>query len=118
MGKWRPVHNEEWDGLVPLNLNNDSNVSLDDDTIEEGEVVFKGETLPWNVGTYELRYHHDGKHNVLSIAGPIQIYGTHANCRDGNMRADFPFLSPKTTGHGFRLCSTITPANCCTVSGR
>lgn len=22
-----------------------------------------------------LRYHHDGKHNVMATAGPVQVYG-------------------------------------------
>ena len=24
---------------------------------------------------FQIRYHHDGKHNVLGIDGPLEIYG-------------------------------------------
>ena len=52
--------------------------------------MFKGNALPWQVGKYEVslfsgiihnlnflqvRYHHDGKYNVLSLDGPLEIYG-------------------------------------------
>ena len=40
-----------------------------------GMAVFKGDSLPWTVGRYEMRYHHDGKYNVLALEGPIEIYG-------------------------------------------
>jgi phosphatidylethanolamine N-methyltransferase len=56
VGHWRPIHEEEYDGLIPLKLNTIRDVGAEDDeTIEEGEVVFKGETLPWNVGIFEVR---------------------------------------------------------------
>ncbi|KAG8908830.1 phosphatidylethanolamine N-methyltransferase [Tulasnella sp. 403] len=68
-GKWVPVHDEEWDGDVPLATAASS--SQDHDC---GEVVFSGSTLPWQVGKYEIRYHHDGKYNVMSTVAPIEIY--------------------------------------------
>ncbi|WVQ94949.1 hypothetical protein IAU59_002039 [Kwoniella sp. CBS 9459] len=68
VGKWMPIYEEEWDGDTYL------------DPVEKekkgdaGEVLFKGEQLPWLPGHYEVRYHHDGKHNVMSRVAPIEIY--------------------------------------------
>ncbi|KAG8814574.1 phosphatidylethanolamine N-methyltransferase [Serendipita sp. 399] len=70
LGLWVPVHDEEWDGDVPKPL-------TDRDAGEEtecGELTFKNSTLPWQIGDYELRYHHDGKYNVVALIGPIQVY--------------------------------------------
>ncbi|KAF8970716.1 phosphatidylethanolamine N-methyltransferase [Flammula alnicola] len=73
MGMWLPVHDEEWDGDVPLGYDRAPSPHRD---AEKGTVTFKGNTLPWLVGRYEVRYHHDGKYNVMSMDGPIEIYGT------------------------------------------
>ncbi|PVF99622.1 hypothetical protein CPB86DRAFT_783511 [Serendipita vermifera] len=70
LGLWVPVHDEEWDGDVPRPLTDRNN----DEETECGEIVFKNSTLPWQVGEYELRYHHDGKYNVVAMVGPVQIY--------------------------------------------
>ncbi|KAI6148071.1 phospholipid methyltransferase-domain-containing protein [Pisolithus tinctorius] len=71
-GKWLPVYDEEWDGDVPLNSNHRvSSKSLESET---GTLTFRGSTLPWKVGQYEVRYHHDGKYNVLSMDGPFEVY--------------------------------------------
>ncbi|KAI8093518.1 phospholipid methyltransferase-domain-containing protein [Halteromyces radiatus] len=40
---------------------------------ERGTVTFGGNQLPWEQGTYELRYHHDGKHNVMAVSAPFDI---------------------------------------------
>ncbi|KAJ7454990.1 phosphatidylethanolamine N-methyltransferase [Mycena galericulata] len=72
MGLWVPVHDEEWDGDVPLGLPRPS--TGDGDTSESGMVTFKGNTLPWIAGRYEVRYHHDGKYNVMGLVAPIEIY--------------------------------------------
>ncbi|TFK29182.1 phosphatidylethanolamine N-methyltransferase [Coprinopsis marcescibilis] len=71
MGMWLPVHGDEWDGDVPLGLERAPSNSRDSDT---GTITFKGNTLPWLVGRYEIRYHHDGKYNVMSLDGPLEIY--------------------------------------------
>ncbi|WWC72280.1 uncharacterized protein I206_106242 [Kwoniella pini CBS 10737] len=68
VGKWMPINEEEWDGDVYLNP-----LSPPKDS-DAGEVLFKGEQLPWLPGQYEVRYHHDGKHNVMSRVAPIEIY--------------------------------------------
>ncbi|THH03995.1 hypothetical protein EW145_g5845 [Phellinidium pouzarii] len=71
LGMWVPVHHDEWDGDVPIGLQDKKFISADPET---GKVVFKGEALPWQTGIYEARYHHDGKYNVMSLDGPIEIY--------------------------------------------
>ncbi|KAI8337739.1 phospholipid methyltransferase-domain-containing protein [Chlamydoabsidia padenii] len=40
---------------------------------DRGSVTLGGNQLPWEVGTYELRYHHDGKHNVMAVSEPFDI---------------------------------------------
>ncbi|KAJ4480883.1 phospholipid methyltransferase-domain-containing protein [Lentinula aciculospora] len=71
MGMWVPVHDEEWDGDIPLGLDR-PDVPLKDS--ESGVVTFKDNNLPWIAGRYEIRYHHDGKYNVMCMDGPIEIY--------------------------------------------
>ncbi|WVR09665.1 hypothetical protein IAU60_006740 [Kwoniella sp. DSM 27419] len=68
VGKWMPIYQEEWDGDTPLNP---AQIAEKGDA---GEAVFQGEQLPWLPGQYEVRYHHDGKHNVMSRVAPIEIY--------------------------------------------
>ncbi|CAG8826022.1 25017_t:CDS:2, partial [Gigaspora rosea] len=29
--------------------------------------------LPWEIGTYEFRYHHNDKYNVMAISQPFEI---------------------------------------------
>jgi phosphatidylethanolamine N-methyltransferase len=90
MGMWVPVYDEEWDGDDPLGLERPVTPPKDS---EGGVVTFKGNALPWLVGRYEvnhveivkryamlnifpqIRYHHDGKYNVMSLVGPLEIYG-------------------------------------------
>jgi phosphatidylethanolamine N-methyltransferase len=59
-GKWYWIHSQE-----------------EEDTVLEtkGIIVFKGDTLPWKIGTYELRYHHDGKYKVMTTSIPFEITG-------------------------------------------
>ncbi|KAF8816890.1 phosphatidylethanolamine N-methyltransferase [Phlegmacium glaucopus] len=71
LGMWLPVYDEEWDGDVPLGLNRAPSPHRD---AEMGTATFKANKLPWLVGRYEVRYHHDGKYNVMSMDGPIEIY--------------------------------------------
>ena len=49
MGLWVPVHVDEWDGEMPLEIGTPVVSS------QSGEVVFKGGALPWKAGTYEVR---------------------------------------------------------------
>jgi len=68
---WMPVHDDEWDGDIPIGSDSRPPSPGKD---SRGEVTFKGEALPWVAGRYEIRYHHDGKHNVLSMDGPFEVY--------------------------------------------
>jgi len=68
LSKWMPIYEEEWDGDTPVNSGGQMQC-------DAGELVFRGNQLPWAPGRYELRYHHDGKHNVMSRVAPIDIYG-------------------------------------------
>jgi len=68
LGCWMPIYEDEYDGDTPVN-------SSEQTKCDAGEVVFRGHQVPWTPGRYELRYHHDGKHNVMSRVGPIDIYG-------------------------------------------
>ncbi|KAF2179992.1 phosphatidylethanolamine N-methyltransferas-like protein [Zopfia rhizophila CBS 207.26] len=38
-----------------------------------GEMEFRGDKLWWTTGTFEFRYHHDGKHNVMAISLPFEV---------------------------------------------
>jgi phosphatidylethanolamine N-methyltransferase len=63
MGLWVPVHDEEWDGDVPLGLIHPLTRGSQDSENESGVVTFKGNTLPWLAGRYEvlpLRYRRVG----------------------------------------------------------
>ena len=75
LGMWVPVHDDEWDGDIPLELQRPKRAENNSPDAEEGEVVFKGGVLPWRTGRYEVRYHHDGKYNVMDLDGPIEIFG-------------------------------------------
>ncbi|KAH9943892.1 phosphatidylethanolamine N-methyltransferase [Amylocystis lapponica] len=72
LGMWVPVHDEEWDGDIPLNLHPPDRPG--DSDSEDGEVIFQRGTLPWHTGRYEIRYHHDGKYNVMGLDGPVEVY--------------------------------------------
>ncbi|KAF7373639.1 Phosphatidylethanolamine N-methyltransferase [Mycena sanguinolenta] len=74
MGLWVPVHDEEWDGDVPLGVPRALAGSSQATEADSGVVTFKGNTLPWLAGRYEVRYHHDGKYNVMGLVAPIEIY--------------------------------------------
>ncbi|KAG0361845.1 phospholipid methyltransferase-domain-containing protein [Gamsiella multidivaricata] len=38
-----------------------------------GRVVFVGDKLPWFQGTFEFRYHHHGRYNVMAYTTPFAI---------------------------------------------
>ncbi|KAI0296989.1 phospholipid methyltransferase-domain-containing protein [Multifurca ochricompacta] len=77
LGMWMPVHDKEWDGDFPIGEDINSHTSSTSSSSESGTVVFQGDALPWTVGRYEVRYHHDGMYNVLALDGPIEIYVDH-----------------------------------------
>lgn len=47
--------------------------SSDSGSQTSGKLIFKGSHLPWKAGTYEFRYHHDGKHNVMARSVAFEI---------------------------------------------
>ena len=76
LGMWVPVHDGEYDGDIPVELQPPKPTERDSPNSEEGEIVFTGNVLPWRTGTYEVRYHHNGKYNVMGLDGPFEISGT------------------------------------------
>ncbi len=84
MGMWEGVYGAEWEGDVHVGWDRDEDETERKERRKEnkvgGTIVFKGNTLPWMCGTYEIRYHHDGKHNVMSLDGPIEIQGSFGCC--------------------------------------
>ena len=53
MGMWLPIHDEEWDGDVPLGLTRAPSPHRD---AAKGTITFKGNTLPWLIGRYEVNH--------------------------------------------------------------
>ena len=90
LGMWVPVHDEEWDGDVPIGEESQTSAPADAGASDEecGTAVFKGDSLPWTVGHYEMRYHHDGKYNVLALEWPIEIYGASSPYRVSEYQID------------------------------
>ncbi|PWN45243.1 hypothetical protein IE81DRAFT_209163 [Ceraceosorus guamensis] len=82
-GKWVGVAEDEWDGDVhngalPLTPSaapsGEVEKSLGTPALQSGTTIFKGAKLPWQEGIYEIRYHHDAKHNVLARSSRLEIY--------------------------------------------
>lgn len=78
LGRWAPTNSGIYDPYTA-----DSSIAVaehraagedgsDVDTVE-GEVVFEGDKLWWTQGVFEFRYHHDGKHTVMSVSEPFEI---------------------------------------------
>ncbi|KAF8330188.1 phospholipid methyltransferase-domain-containing protein [Cantharellus anzutake] len=74
---WLPVHDEEWEGNSPISPDQVTRPETDN-----GVVEFNGSKLPWHVGLYEIRYHHDKKYNVMKTAPPVEIYVTRPDGMD------------------------------------
>lgn len=41
--------------------------------VVRGSVLFEEDMIPWKSGVYEVRYHHDGKHNVVTRSQPFEV---------------------------------------------
>ncbi|KAJ7224151.1 hypothetical protein GGX14DRAFT_648690 [Mycena pura] len=67
---WVPVHDEEWDGDVPSDLMRRSAGASQNAETASGLVTFKGNTLPWLAGRYEIRFY-DGKYNVMALVASV-----------------------------------------------
>ncbi|KAF9126094.1 phosphatidylethanolamine N-methyltransferase, partial [Linnemannia schmuckeri] len=48
-------------------------VWIDNKELCRGRVVFVGDKLPWFQGTFEFRYHHHGRYNVMAHTAPFKI---------------------------------------------
>ncbi|KAF8929655.1 phosphatidylethanolamine N-methyltransferase, partial [Haplosporangium gracile] len=48
-------------------------VWIDNRELCRGRVVFVGDKLPWFEGTFEFRYHHHGRYNVMAHTTPFKI---------------------------------------------
>ncbi len=74
-GKWVGVAPDEWEGNVHTGATPGGlSATKSDGNLTRGTAVFRGEKLPFVTGRYELRYHHDGKHNVLARSQPFEIF--------------------------------------------
>ncbi|GAA5923256.1 hypothetical protein JCM3775_007484 [Rhodotorula graminis] len=75
-GKWLGVHDDEWSGdrYEGSDRRDDGVGAPKKEDQPTGSVVFSGKKLPWRTGQYEFRYHHDGKHSVMSISSPFEIF--------------------------------------------
>lgn len=77
-GRWLGVAEDEWHGDThtagngALGTHGASRVESDQ---VSGLSVFAGKRLYWAPGLYELRYHHDGSHDVLARSEPFEVYG-------------------------------------------
>lgn len=73
-GKWRAVVEDEWDGNTPTNDEETASKSSRQGANQtHGVVTFSGDRLPWAPGVYEVRYHHDAKHDVLARTFAFEI---------------------------------------------
>ncbi|OLL26888.1 Phosphatidylethanolamine N-methyltransferase [Neolecta irregularis DAH-3] len=61
-----------WSGISSSGYEDDESIEFYDGI--QGNIVLKGYRLPWRQGVWEVRYHHDKKHNVMAISQPFEIY--------------------------------------------
>ncbi|CAG8927032.1 unnamed protein product [Penicillium salamii] len=57
------------DVVVPSSQRKDN----EDREFASGEILLSGDKLFWTQGVFELRYHHNGMHNVMAISRPFEI---------------------------------------------
>ncbi|KAF9926022.1 phosphatidylethanolamine N-methyltransferase [Mortierella alpina] len=48
-------------------------VWIQDQEVCQGKVVFLGDKLPWFPGTFEFRYHHHDRYNVMAYSEPFEM---------------------------------------------
>ncbi|KAF9088033.1 phosphatidylethanolamine N-methyltransferase [Mortierella sp. GBA35] len=60
-------------GLADGDVSEEEVVWVDEQEICRGKVVFSGDKLPWFQGTFEFRYHHHGRYNVMAHTSPFEI---------------------------------------------
>ncbi|KAH8681134.1 phospholipid methyltransferase-domain-containing protein [Xylariales sp. PMI_506] len=78
LGRWVAVTPGQYDsttvdkGILISDIPVESKDSAEGHLVR-GEVIFEGDKLWWTRGVFEFRYHHAGKHNVMSISQPFEI---------------------------------------------
>jgi phosphatidylethanolamine N-methyltransferase len=80
-GRWIGTHPEPWEnskareGILVVDQRVSGSTRKDGEVTDflAGEVEFSGDKLWWAEGTYELRYHHDGRYNVTAISIPFEV---------------------------------------------
>jgi len=98
MGMWVPVHDDEWDGDIPLEIGTPTMDS------QSGEVAFRGGALPWKTGIYEVRQSQVKPFGLiqpaldpLSPRWEIQRYGHHS--ADRSLRSVYHHGSRSISAH-------------------
>ncbi|BGP19913.1 hypothetical protein JCM10213_008612 [Rhodosporidiobolus nylandii] len=107
-GKWLGVFDDEWEGDRYVEEKAKGSAG-EGSAGRTGTVVFKNKKLPWRTGKYEFRYHHDGKHSVMAISEPIELFV------DEPANADDPVSVKETLTHvvakTLALDSTVIPVS-------
>ncbi|KAK4662864.1 phosphatidylethanolamine N-methyltransferase [Podospora pseudopauciseta] len=76
LGRWIPTCRGQYDTTTDEGIiSYDEKVESEgvEGPLVQGEMVFEGDKLWWTQGVYEFRYHHHGKHNVMSISEPFEV---------------------------------------------
>ncbi|PMD36036.1 phosphatidylethanolamine N-methyltransferase [Hyaloscypha variabilis F] len=95
-GRWVPTSKNELE-----HTSGDNNILISDRLVSgarredgsihdymQGEMVFEGDKLFWTLGSYEFRYHHDGKHNVMAVSRAFEIRIARFDEEDGGVDAN------------------------------
>jgi phosphatidylethanolamine N-methyltransferase len=95
-GRWIPTVKQEHDSTT-----HDKSILVSDQLVSEekredgsthdymeGEMVFEGDRLFWTLGSFEFRYHHDGKHNVMAVSRAFEIRIARFDEEDGGVDAN------------------------------
>lgn len=78
LGRWAPTNSGIYDqvtadsSIIVAEHRVPANDGSDVDMVS-GELTFQGDKLWWTQGVFEFRYHHGGKHAVMTISEPFEI---------------------------------------------
>jgi phosphatidylethanolamine N-methyltransferase len=80
-GRWVATNPDPWEnskaheGILLVDQRVSGSTRKDGEVTDflAGEVELSGDKLWWTEGTFELRYHHDGRYNVTAISLPFEI---------------------------------------------
>ncbi|MBE3050319.1 phosphatidylethanolamine N-methyltransferase family protein [Candidatus Bathyarchaeota archaeon] len=78
LGRWIPTsggmyESESLDSAITVAERRVPNPDPAGPDLVRGEVTFTGDRLWWTQGVFELRYHHNGRHNVMTISQPFEV---------------------------------------------